>query len=137
MKYPYIRKVEWVPAIHMYGAIAHGDVIKPPAGVPWTSVRIDGYATVEASDSTQTGTRLWTTTVRLRLCPGAQTGRFGQVVGCYRLTDVSGQRWILGKYGRPYPRTENGLQLAAPTDPASRSLTITWVAPWGLLREIN
>lgn len=96
---------------------------------------IIGLASVEVNDKTDNNQKIFTTKLVFKtiLRPELDQDRF-----CYRLTSVSGQKFILGTKERPFAvftSTEN--YPGSETDKAGCTCTITYTNIFSLLRVLD
>lgn len=99
----YIRKIEYCAAYHLRRAIIlpaqSQALVREP--MPWQEIPIAGLAEVETTEEVENGTRLSTTKLTATLC---HSFKFAIVPYAFCLSDVRGNKYILGTSESPYPK---------------------------------
>lgn len=101
----------------------------------WADLPIVGLAEYTVASNIESKSRTFTHTLSAFL---SQTFDVGDVYWGFLLTDINGQRYLLGSTNPPYPQSKTEDRL--PGKESSQSgcqLTVTYQSAYGLLRVID
>lgn|SRR5574344_1217010 len=133
----HINKVELLTAAQLRWSIPLPDSIHIyiPDILVTTRLPIIGLAQLEVSDTVEKCVRSWTSKLQCTLDERLELSAEPQAL---RLTDVSGQQYILGLAERPFPVINQAETHSSDTGNATANqITVTWTASWPAMMMIK
>lgn len=102
---------------------------------PFNPICLDGFASCEASESVEDGSRL--TTVRLTMHTSDDFWVDDRHL-CWRITTTQGNQYLIGLDEQPWPvATVVDTYPDKTTERSGKTITVTWTTPLGLLRIVD
>lgn len=127
-----IKKVEYTPYFHIAQRlkVAHQWFASlPPVFIPWRELCMSGYAAMETTDSVEDGILTISTRVTVILATELLQPMPEYPVA-WKLTDISGDEWLIGTGERPHPlTTRRETRPQNINERNSVALSIDWVGP--------
>lgn len=126
----YINRIDYCPAVHLKRAAYFDDKIHVDYYVPWTKLPIVGLADVEQTSKPENNAFQFTTKISA-IIPNKL---IIQRDLCFRLTTVTGERFVVGIGQKPFVSIEQVDKYpSAMGTSAAVTLQLSWISRSGML----